>query len=276
MTFLSVEQLSEKGVRDNEDALLVDQDAGLFAVFDGASALVPFRSPDGKTGARIAAETARDSFMEHPEESLRALAQAANIAIQSQHLRYGIDLSDPVNRFSCTLAAAQIRDGVLAIMQNADSLVLVKDVEGNVSVPLGYTDHDLPIMTRWKELADQGRTDMRAVLDRDILALRERANTPDGYGVLNGDPAAIEACKLTSIALGTVASVLILTDGLFLPKEDPGAEDKWSQYFDICEERGLQGLLQTVRSIEKTDPELKVFPRYKIHDDATGIYLKLK
>lgn len=274
MSELRIEHLSEQGVRDNEDTYVVDEENGLFAVFDGASSLVPYLSPDGKTGARVAAEIARDTFAASPQESLANLALRSNEAIEHRHQELEIDVSDPVNRFSCTAAAVRVGNDEITLLQNSDSLILVKLRDGTVSSPLGYRDVDLEIMKKWRQFADEGRTDIRKLIDEDVIALRKLSNTIGGHGVLNGDPAAREFLKTTQLALADVAGLLIITDGMFLPKEDPEAEEDWQACFDLSEEGGLRHLYDTVRKIENSDPDLTRYPRYKLHDDATGIYIR--
>ena len=76
----SLSSLTDRSVRAlNEDTLLTDEAHGLFGVFDGASSLVPYyESPSGKTGARIASEVARETFLTEPNNDLLATAIFAN------------------------------------------------------------------------------------------------------------------------------------------------------------------------------------------------------
>ena len=55
-------------------------------------------------------------------------------------------------------------------------------------MPLGYYDQDLEVMKKWRQLANQGVTNLRSILNGEILALRNSAN--QDYGMLNGDQAA--------------------------------------------------------------------------------------
>lgn len=272
MAQFQIEYLSEQGVRTSEDTFLIDDANGLFAVFDGASSLTPYISPSGKTGALEAAEIAKASFKANPTDDLLKVADIANTAIQKRHEELGIDFSDTINRFSCTAAVVQQKGKSLNLLQNADSLILVKTTDGTVSLPLGFHDHDLSIMKKWRKLAAEGKKDIVSLVRDDLLTLR--SNTNRTFGVLNGDPKAREFCKTTTVALTHIASLLIITDGLFLPKQDPETGNDWSKYFALCEDGGLVNLLGTVRSMEKSDPDLTRYPRYKIHDDATGIYLR--
>jgi len=269
---MRVEFLSEQGVRENEDTFIVDEKSGLFAVFDGASSLVPFAGQTNKTGARIAAETARDIFTS-TTGSLLERCMVTNTAIDQIHLSHHIDTSDPVNRFACTVAAVQIRNDSVDLVQCGDTLIIVEDKGGTVTVPLRYDDADQPIMQKWRCLANQNCTNIRERVDEDVIALRRDANKT--YGVLNGDPSVRNFLKIDKISRSAVASILILSDGSFIPKEDPATEENWAEHVQLCKEVGLKGLLQKVRDMEKSDPCSIRYPRYKLHDDATGIFIQL-
>lgn len=273
---IEFETISRRGIRDNEDTLVATPETGIFAVFDGASSLTPYRTPDGKTGALVAAETAREVFASPGQRDLGQLTLLANQSIERKHQELGIDSSLPANRFACTIAAIRLdhKASSIELVQAGDSLVLVKFTNGEVSVPLGYHDHDLPIMKQWRKYADQGKTNFQSLFDEDTAQLRNQANKT--YSVLNGDPAVANTYKKTTLKLSDISSILLLTDGLLLPKADPEASDNWSDYFRLCESGGLARLYDTVREMELSDPNLTIYPRYKLHDDATGIYIDVQ
>jgi len=58
---------------------------------------------------------------------------------------------------------------------------------------------------------------------------------------------------------------------MFIPKEDPDGEDDWNYYAQLYKEGGLKRIYSIVRELEKSDPELIKYPRYKLHDDASGV-----
>ncbi len=268
---MQIDFIADKGTR-NEDTFVVNAKRGLFAVFDGASSLVPYRDSLGRTGAKIAADIAHDTFISSSDDLL-ATALQVNQRIDLAHRVADIDTSTPVNRFATTVAAAQFHDKTIDILQNADSLAIVEFLDGSVSVPLGYNDQDLEIMRKWRTLADKGETNIRPLVQKDVEALRNNSNKT--FGVLNGDQRAAEWLKTMQVERSRVRSILLITDGLLLPKPDPDAQEDWSLYISVCKKSGLKGLLDMVRKTEDSDPNLTTYPRYKIHDDATGIFVQL-
>ena len=91
------------------------------------------------------------------------------------------------------------------------------------------------------------------------------------YGVLNGEPDAVHFLRYGRESLDDVQAVLLFTDGLFLPKEDPHQLDDWSQFVDLYQSGGLSAIHREVRALEQLDPGCRLYPRFKTHDDIAAI-----
>ncbi|HWB38733.1 MAG TPA: protein phosphatase 2C domain-containing protein [Candidatus Saccharimonadales bacterium] len=253
--------------RPNEDSLLIDTDSCLLAVFDGASSITPDLY-DGQTGAYIASHIAAEVFAKTAGD-FRAKAEAATNAIEAAHQKYQVDVSQIPNRFMTTVAAARVGDAEVELFQLGDSVPVVAYRNGQVETPLIYNDQDADIMRRWRTLADAGRTGIRQLVAENVLELRGNANRT--FGVLNGDPAYANFIQSKTLKISDVATILLLTDGLFMPKSDPNEPENWQAIYDLYTAGGLEALYAKVREVEDSDPELQIYPRYKLHDDATAI-----
>ena len=273
MTLITrITQLSEKGVRPlNEDTVLINKSSGIFGIFDGASSLDSFLSADKKTGAYIASHIAHDVFLKSKQSLINTL-QATDIAIEEAHRINHIDITNSANRFNTTAAVVKIRDDVAELLQVGDSIILVVTKDGQVTVPLDYDDRDLALMRKWRKLADQGRTNIRQLIANDVIELRKLGNKT--YGTLNGDGKATSFSQSMTVELKNIATILILSDGMFIPKADPGADEDWKLCAKLYREGGLRKLYETVRNIEKSDPDLIQYPRFKLHDDASGVAIE--
>jgi serine/threonine protein phosphatase PrpC len=273
MRMKKVTKLTHRGVRPlNEDKILADERRGVFGVFDGASSLDSYISADGKTGAYIAAGIAADTFA-RAGKGLRAKAMEANDNIEKAHEKAGIDIRKNINRFGTTAAVIKIGDNKAELLQIGDSVAVVMYKDGHVAVPLGYHDHDLDIMRQWRNHADNGAKSIRNIVADDVIKLRESANSL--YGMLNGDEKVAGFIKTMLIDLKDVAAILLLTDGMYIPKADPEADEDWNYYAKLYRQGGLDRIYKTVRDIEKSDPDLVKYPRYKLHDDASGVAIEL-
>jgi serine/threonine protein phosphatase PrpC len=265
----NVTHINKIGIQNiNEDRILVDETKHLFGVFDGASSLVSYASPDGKTGGYLAASIVADTFS-GSDLNLKATALQANDRIEKVQSEANVDLSNNVNRFGTTAAVVKIRSDTADLLQIGDSIIIVIDTTGNATVPLGYLDHDIIAMRKWRQFADQGAQNIRELVWDDVLKQREVANI--GYGALNGDDKLKDHIRTATIPLSNVATILLLTDGMFLPKADPDEDDNWNEYANCYRKSGLVGLFKLVRDTEKDDPTLVKYPRFKLHDDSSGI-----
>lgn len=271
-----VSSLCEVGIREiNEDAVYIDETRKLFAVFDGVSSLDGYEDSQGKTGGYIASHTGVEVFRSSHGEGLKALFIAANNEVERLHEEAGIDTSDPIHRFGTTAAVVQIHPNSVELLQCADSIVLVINNEGKARVPLGYHDQDLPAMLEWQRLIQSGIAPAEVHARVRPMTIEKRREVNKTFGTLNGDPRAEKFALHAVIPIENIKHILLLTDGMYLPKEDPAAEEDWQRYADIFLESGLRGLFDTVRSLENSDPDLTRYPRYKLHDDASGIALSL-
>ncbi|NCU38159.1 hypothetical protein EOL96_03850 [Candidatus Saccharibacteria bacterium] len=265
----STTHINEIGIRKiNEDCVVVDETNKIYGVFDGASSIVPYISADGKTGGYIAASIAVSTFM-NSALSLKATALKANERIEKIQTDADIDLSKSSNRFGTMAAVVKINKNKASLLQIGDSIAIVIDIEGNATVPLGYFDHDINEMRKWRQFTDQGVQNIRELIWDDIVRTREAANV--SYGMLNGDKKLESHIRTITISLDNVATILLLTDGMFLPKTDPDANDNWNDYADCYLKSGLTGLFKLVRDTEDSDPALVKYPRFKLHDDSSAV-----
>lgn len=269
MTVRRINSLSKIGVQLlNEDAILLDNTSGIFGVFDGASSLDAHLLSTKKTGGYIASHAAADIFSQ-PHNNLTEALESANKHIDSIQKDMEINTSDIARRFSTTAAVVKITQDQAELLQIGDSIIIVIHKDGRAEVPLGYHDHDRGIMRTWRKLADEGKKNIRQLVAKDIVQLRRSANS--AYGTLNGDSTMNKFVKTSSINLHDMASILIITDGMFIPKADSGSTDDWNNYVQLYREGGLDKIYSIVRERERSDPELTLYPRYKRHDDASGI-----
>jgi hypothetical protein len=102
-----------------------------------------------------------------------------------------------------------------------------------------------------------------------IREVRRRMNID--YGVLNGEPEALDFVRSGTITLAGVSAVLLYTDGLAVPDASTGqshAPDLLSRLFI---EGGLQAVRDHVRILQENDPHCCIYPRFKVCDDISAI-----
>jgi hypothetical protein len=95
------------------------------------------------------------------------------------------------------------------------------------------------------------------------------------YGVLNGEPAALDFLRHGYEELDNVSDILLFTDGLFLPRENPLEDSDWCSFVNLYRQGGLQAVRDHVRYLQRQDPTLKKYPRFKLHDDIAAVAIKM-
>ena len=72
------------------------------------------------------------------------------------------------------------------------------------------------------------------------------------YGVLNGEPQAMPFMRTGILPLAGVSHVLLFTDGLFLPKEDPCAGPDFQRWARLFLRGGLTCVRDEVRRVSES------------------------
>jgi len=254
----------------NEDELLIKDN--LLAVFDGATSLVGYADKRGRTGGRIAAEIVKKIFSEDVG-SLENLAIKANEKIKTAMIKSGININNKEELWSVGFAAVRIKKQEIEYANIADCLILAIFQDNSYKLLTPYINHDLDNMIAWKKLADKKVKNIWIEMKGDVIKIRRAAGIK--YGVLNGLANSKKFLKFGRVNLKNIKSVILFTDGLILPKPNPTDPEDWKMFVKLYQARGLKGILNHIRSLEKTDPNCWKYPRYKQYDDATAISIDL-
>ena len=250
----------------NEDVIL--QDNNVFGVFDGATSLHSDDLPAGMTGGLIAAQLAAESFRQETGD-LVSRAEDANRKIGTAAGSEQLTGKDKHMLWSTSAAVVRIEESYFDFCQIGDCLILVVRNDGSFTLLTPDTAHDRETLSLWKNSHAPAGITIHELLSEQIRAIRNKMNV--FYGVLNGEPEAVHFLRHGRESLVGVQSVLLFSDGLFLPKEDPHQLDNWSLFVDLYLSGGLAAIHEEVRSLELQDPECRLYPRFKKHDDIAAI-----
>ncbi len=262
-----IEHLLDKGSgRLNEDCLVIEKN--LFGVFDGASSLEEQNLENGETGGLIAATTARDEFAKN-HFPLHRLGIRANQAIHTRMIHTNLNLSQRHQLWSTSAAVVRIKDHHLEWLQTGDAQIILIHKDGSFKVLAQRQDHDYDTLTLLKKNNFKINSEFKEQLKR------VRAGMNKSYGVFNGDPSAMDFTLGSTRDLSDVKTVLMFTDGLCLPQPTPRPKKEFHTLVQLYKELGLEGLKDHIRSIEARDPDIRVYPRFKCHDDIAAIAVHL-
>lgn len=101
-----------------------------------------------------------------------------------------------------------------------------------------------------------------------------------GVGAVNGLPQLAHYIQVGMADLTDVVGVLVCTDGLMWPAKpdetDIQVVNRLRGMRHLIETYGLSGYYEHLRIEERSDPDRDRYPRFKIHDDAGGVYIDLR
>lgn len=261
-----IEQVHEQGSSClNEDNFACADD--LFGVFDGASSLVP-NLYHGKTGAWWASHLVSREFAKNNAD-LFELGSRANKKLQLKMTAMGVESADRLQCWSTSAAVCRLQGDSIDWLQSGDCQILSIDAAGDCKLLTSYHNHDQATLQQLKELFAQNKPEPRKILQPQIEKVRSQMN--QSYGAFNGEAAALDFFQLGSHPLKGIRHLLIFTDGLFPPGEDPTSPPDFGWLAKHYLQGGLTKVKDEIRQLEKIDPDCRRFPRFKQHDDIAAM-----
>lgn len=265
-----VQTLFEQGSSGiNEDVLLVEED--VFGVFDGSTSLEDSCFDTGVTGGYLAANIAAATFR-HDKRDLYQAAVNANERILSAQKEKNIVINQRHLLWSTSMAVVRTGKSVMEYCQIGDAVILLLHDDGGFTIPVPDIDIDRETLMLMK--AQAGDETLEFDIAAQIRKVRLQMNRI--YGALNGETEASDFIRHGFMELEGVTDILLFTDGLFLPKEDPASEVDWQEFVDLYRTGGLHLVRDYVRRLQALDPARRKYPRFKCHDDIAAVAIDLQ
>ena len=266
---MQIDHIHEQGTGNfNEDALFLN--GRIFGVFDGATSLDGATYENGITGGRLASTIACETFKKD-DAPLFELAKQANSAIFEGMTRRGVDLSRKEGLWSTSAAVIRLTEETFEWIQTGDSLILAIYEDNSYKVLVDNYDHDLETLLMWKEVASKRKGPILEELRDQIIKVRNQMNIT--YGVINGERETEGFLKTGTEKLDGIKHLILFTDGLFIPSEDPEKDSNFDDFVDLFLNGKLSGVRNHVRQLQESDPDCRKYPRFKPHDDIAAVAL---
>ena len=132
----------------------------------------------------------------------------------------------------------QIQEDRVRWLVVADSVVLFIFDDDTFELAVPMQSHDTKILLKWKQLADQKVLNIRERLNDDLIRLRKSSLSPQG--VLNGNEVSEQRFKVGERPLSGIQHILLFTDGLFPPSEDPEQSPDFAYVVELFKQGGLE------------------------------------
>lgn len=266
---MKIEIISEKGSgKINEDCFCACEN--VYGVFDGAGSLIKFADEKQRTGGFIASRMAANIFVKE-DKPLHDIAIEANSALKNAMIARSIDTTQGVNRWSTTVSAIRIKENNFEWVSIGDSVIIATKKDATFEVVSPYYNHDVEVLQLVRSLSGKNvgnLWDYEPFLKASIILQNNRNIT---YGVLDGSNEAKKFIQSGIMPLENIKSILLLTDGCYIPQENPNGNENFAGTVKIFQEKRLIGLQDIVRQMQKDDPNFWKYPRFKQSDDFTAI-----
>jgi hypothetical protein len=241
-------------------------------VLDGASS--PDRSHrDGGWYAPVLGECMSEHLRRAPNVPLDQALRESIAAITAQHTL------TPGSAPSATLAIVRWDPRTVEAFVLGDSPVAIEQVDGRVEV------------VRDDRLDAVAQPEYRALLKaaarsgfgfdhpdewRALVAAQRRArNQPGGYWIAEATPEAANHAVRAEWPTDTVASILLVTDGVAAGPDTYGIPASWADAIRTAR-TDPQQLVDAVHQAEASDPTGRRWPRSKRHDDKAAAFIDLR
>ncbi|MER5276921.1 protein phosphatase 2C domain-containing protein [Streptomyces sp. NPDC002809] len=265
---MSIQLMSEAGAVGGPNEDFVAAEGTTVVVLDGVST-VPGNGSGCHHGTAWFAGELAGRLLEHaqaPEGGLDdALYRALTDVVGSHGDACDLSVPDPP---AAALAVVRERRGRMEYLVLCDCTI-VADVAGTVRRITDDRLSGLDLPERRAVLEDPTPAAYAALLE----AKRRRRNTPGGYWVAAGEPAAAWAAVKGSFPVGDVRRIALMTDGVSCAVDRYRLMD-WAGLLDTLEDEPT-ALVRRIREAEQKASRGTRNSLTKLHDDATAAYWRI-
>ena len=281
MEFMLADCLSLPGnaEKPNDDAFLQIPQAAV--VLDGATGLGEQLMP-GESDAAWLSQFAARRLMAHMRDG-EAAHDALRYALGDAEKSYlGLRRRAPKERYEIPHASMMFiaaNDDGFEALWFGDCAGLLKCPNQPVAVIGDAFDKREQEAARVTKLAQKSGLSPAAGINRPeyLAALRKArnyANSEKGHWAFAPETAPADHVSRQSYVAPAGSLLLLASDGFLALASDYGRYDAQSLMI-AAEEHGLEALGEELRAIETADPDGTRFARFKTHDDATAILLRV-
>ncbi|MGR3468486.1 MAG: hypothetical protein ACU0CI_11475 [Shimia sp.] len=272
MHFEVIESVTLAGRHDRPNEDRAGATAWMAWVIDGATDLVPPGLMGAQGGAVWLAETFDGALRAAPDAPLSDLCAEAFDRVEA---RYHSDRTRAPEAFwevpRAAFAAVRLTDTGGEVAWAADSPVLLIGSQG----PRWLTPKPDTAQERSAAQALGEGTGAAPRLTGAALADRRarRAGDPDGALSALAERSRA-ATRYADVAIAPGDEIVLMSDGVSALISDYGAQTAES-FADAVRDGGLIPLLHHLRAIEAEDAACTRFPRFKVSDDATALWVRV-
>ncbi|SEN81361.1 Ribosomal protein S18 acetylase RimI [Paenibacillus sp. OV219] len=264
------------GSKPNEDALVVNHANQIYGVIDGVSSMMGYKDDQGRSGGYIAAQLLASALnAQDASLDLREAVLTANRKLRENMTEANVDLSCKWKMWGAVFAVVRVHEKHIEYVQSGDCMLFIH-----------YTDNSLRVLTRnqvayfdqltlnkKKELEESGLSKEQVYEELFPLSItnRNRANTLEGYSVMNGEPELEHYMEYGHTSRANVSKIYAVSDGMFHLIEHNDDPNKWETMIQDLNVQGIEAYSDQLCHIESQDPLCTHYARHKVSDDKSVV-----
>lgn len=266
--------------RPNEDYSAHSERVGV--VFDGATGLGDQLLP-GPSDAQWIARFGANRLMSHARSGEGDLGDWLRWTMQDAEKSFtALRHRAPKENYEIAVAsmmAAALEGSRLECLWFGDCTALYRDDGGLQTIGDAEARRDAErarVATYiLKHRGDPAASKVRTEFQPALREARNAVNTDAGGYLFGPDAKAAAHAQSAELTAKPGATLLLATDGFFALVSDYDAHSA-EELMALAEEKGLSVLGEELRAIEAGDPDGKRYARFKRHDDATALLLRIE
>jgi serine/threonine protein phosphatase PrpC len=264
--------------KPSEDRMLINHDAWIYGVFDGATSLDGFHDQAGISGGAIAAEVARMEFQSlKKDENLVQWISHANESINTVMLQNWVNMVDKTRRFGSTVSLVKLEKTWIEYLNIGDSTIIIEFADWTIQIIQEEQDHDQEALQKWDEFKQQWVEDVRKHPRIVELLGKIRNQSNITYSVLNGEvipDTLFHSWIIPNPPNNPIKNIALFTDGFEVPSY--WKDKNWATKFmkKLTSKDGLEQIKDMIALETEWDPDCVKYPRFKKQDDWTCVLIR--
>ena len=275
-----IKSFTNTGITLNEDAIYICNDFGF--VLDGATGLLKENVSPIASDATWFACTLRDYFIEELKNTNLSLQDIVkNAIIYANNLYDSFDGAEKViSRPSSGLAMFRIVGNKLEYLSLGDCALIIKTKEDSIIhiKPQELSALDDINIKKMVSLAKENNIDVvdaRPLINESLVKTRLTQNTPEGYYIVSNDTKAVDHALCGVIDIDKVSQIVALSDGFSQIYDTFNILTMEELVDQLNKNKPIEEIHKMLLTEQLKDNRCNNFPRFKLKDDASIIYMKL-
>lgn len=279
--FCNINAFTKAGLQHNEDAVFAGN--GLLIVMDGASSLGGIHLTDAPTDACWLAEETVTMLAKKLSKPAMPITQALDeTAVKLRERLHTCGYPADGDAYpSGSLMIARETEGQVELFSLGDCTALIRFCDARPVLCFhddAVTRLDGSVLAQAAALARNSGKSVAEVLPQlrnELVKNRQKRNTNSGYWIFDPSGAGISHGERMLLPVADIHSLALMSDGFHDILEVAGAPS-CNQLMELLETTSAQQLINDLFAVLEADPGLDRYPRFKVKDDATVAFTRVK